>query len=328
MKKLFTLLFIPIISLSQGEQRSADGTATDQDGNTFEWINYGYFDFSIENAKVITYRDGTAIPQVTDPNEWANLTTGAWKYVINNNTETIVYNGYAVSGKHDNEDSTPNKKLAPEGWVVPGEGGIDHYYVLFEYLIENGYTNDGTSGNDKIAKSMSSKSGWTYTENCGSPGNGEFLNNRSGFNAKPIGFIEDSGYDNGVGGTAAFWSMPPQNGSSGGNIDIYRFRDTVKGYGSDLNKGFAVRFVRDASAASTTKNSDNLLTLFPNPTTSILTIEGNKEYYLEVYNLAGKKMMSLSGNTINMAHLINATYIVNAIDKETDEKLSYKVIKN
>ena len=86
--------------------------------------------------------------------------------------------------------------------------------------------------------------------------------------------------------------------------------------------------VRVASAASTTKNSDNLLTLFPNPTTSILTIEGNKEYYLEVYNLAGKKMMSLSGNTINMAHLINAAYVVNAIDKETNEKLSYKVIKN
>ena len=47
----------------QDEQLSADGTATDQDGNTFEWINYGTQDWAIENAEVVTYRDGTPIPQ-------------------------------------------------------------------------------------------------------------------------------------------------------------------------------------------------------------------------------------------------------------------------
>jgi hypothetical protein len=60
MKKLLLLLLIaPVLGFSQGEQRYADGTATDQDGNTFEWINYGDLDWSIENAKVVTYRDGT-----------------------------------------------------------------------------------------------------------------------------------------------------------------------------------------------------------------------------------------------------------------------------
>ena len=64
MKKL-ALLFVFVNSLifAQGEQRYADGTATDQDGNTFEWINYGTQDWAIENAEVVTYRDGTPIPQ-------------------------------------------------------------------------------------------------------------------------------------------------------------------------------------------------------------------------------------------------------------------------
>ena len=68
--------------------------------------------------------------------------------------------------------------------------------------------------------------------------------------------------------------------------------------------------------------------LFPNPTNSMLALNSDKQYDIEVYDIAGNKVMALSGNTINMAHLSTATYIVNAIDKETNEKLSYKVIKN
>jgi len=67
--------------------------------------------------------------------------------------------------------------------------------------------------------------------------------------------------------------------------------------------------------------------LFPNPTNSMLALNSDKQYDIEVYDIAGNKVMALSGNTINMAHLSTATYIVNAIDKETNEKLSYKVIK-
>ena len=71
MKKLLVLLLITTVLVhAQGEQLYADGTATDQDGNSFEWINYGTQDWAIENAEVETYRDGTPIPQVTDATEW------------------------------------------------------------------------------------------------------------------------------------------------------------------------------------------------------------------------------------------------------------------
>ena len=41
MRILSYLLLAPLFVFAQGGQRYADGTATDHDGNTFEWIKYG-----------------------------------------------------------------------------------------------------------------------------------------------------------------------------------------------------------------------------------------------------------------------------------------------
>ena len=79
-----------------------------------------------KNLDVTTYRDGTPIPQVTDPTAWANLTTGAWCYYNNDPANGAIYgklyNWYAVAGIHDNDPNTPNKILAPLGWHVPTDG--------------------------------------------------------------------------------------------------------------------------------------------------------------------------------------------------------------
>ena len=67
--------------------------------------------------------------------------------------------------------------------------------------------------------------------------------------------------------------------------------------------------------------------LFPNPTDSKLALNSNKDYELEVYDLSGRKLMQVTGNTLDMSVLSNATYIVKAFDKETKEINSYKVVK-
>jgi uncharacterized protein (TIGR02145 family) len=81
--------------------------------------------WSSTNLDVTTYRDGTPIPQVTDPTAWAGLTTGAWCYYNNTTANGItygkLYNWYAVAGIHDTDPSTPNKILAPQGWHVPSD---------------------------------------------------------------------------------------------------------------------------------------------------------------------------------------------------------------
>ena len=82
--------------------------------------------WAIKNLDVTTYSDGTVIPQVTDPTEWINLTTGAWCYYHNDATNDAVYgklyNWYAVMGIYDAASlANPalRKKLAPTGWHVP-----------------------------------------------------------------------------------------------------------------------------------------------------------------------------------------------------------------
>jgi surface protein len=70
------------------------------------------------------------------------------------------------------------------------------------------------------------------------------------------------------------------------------------------------------------------ITIYPNPTTSIVTLQGGKQYDIEVYDMAGNKLMALTGNSINMEHLSTATYIVKATDKSNNEELTYKVVKN
>jgi len=72
---------------------------------------------------------------------------------------------------------------------------------------------------------------------------------------------------------------------------------------------------------------DKSVKLFPNPTTSEVALNSEKTYEIEVFDILGNKVMELVGNSINMEHLSNATYIVNALDVESRESLSYKVIK-
>ena len=80
--------------------------------------------------------------------------------------------------------------------------------------------------------------------------------------------------------------------------------------------------------AETIQNNSNTPVLFPNPTSSLLALNSNKEYDIEVYDMAGNKVMALTGNTIDMSDLSSATYIVKALDKVENEEVSYKVVKN
>ena len=140
MKKL--LLLLPLFAFGQGDQLYPDGTATDQDGNSFEWINYSTQDWAIESAEVVSYRDGTLIPQVADATEWSNLTTGAWCYYGNDPSKGKLYNWYAIAGIHDNDDTTLNKEFAPEGWVIPSNSEINQFN---EFLNSNYHCAESSS---------------------------------------------------------------------------------------------------------------------------------------------------------------------------------------
>ncbi len=68
--------------------------------------------------------------------------------------------------------------------------------------------------------------------------------------------------------------------------------------------------------------------LFPNPTNSQLSLNSDKNYKIEVYDLSGRKVMETIGNKLDMSMLSSATYLVKAYDKQTKETNTYKVVKN
>ena len=233
---------------SQIDDLDTDNSAdsiTDQDGNNYDYLTYGDQVWTVENAEMVTYRDGTPIPQVTDNTEWQNLTTGAWSYYNNDPTKPRFYNWYAVMGIYDSAsftNATLRKEFAPEGWHVPSDA---EWTTLEEYLIANGYNYDGTTTGNKIAKAMASTTGWiSYTE-TGAIGNDQSLNNDSGFNAFPEGYRNYNGSFNNEGINAIFWSST----ETSSNYAWFRSLDNYSSllYRSDYYKqnGFSVRFVRD-----------------------------------------------------------------------------------
>jgi uncharacterized protein (TIGR02145 family) len=81
------------------------------------------------NLDVTTYRDGTPIPEVTDPSIWTGLTTGAWCYYNNDSANGPVYgklyNWHAVG-------DTIHGGLAPLGYHIPSDA---EWNTLFSYLL-------------------------------------------------------------------------------------------------------------------------------------------------------------------------------------------------
>jgi uncharacterized protein (TIGR02145 family) len=208
---------------------------------------------------MITYRDGTPIPQLTDQGEWANTTTGAWCYFDNDPTKEILYNWYAVAGIHDNDPNTPNKELAPEGWHV---ASFSEWEELQSFLIDAGYNFDETTGGNKIAKAMASKTGWEEGGSSsseggeleiGDPGYNQITNNSSDFNAYPTGGRRYNGssppegfFNEGI--ESGYWSSTESTEQDGRSWQFHFYIDgnNTGMYEWYKNQGWAVRFIKDS----------------------------------------------------------------------------------
>jgi len=213
------------------------------EGNLYSNLTYGTQQWSASNALMESYRDGTPIPQVTDPNLWNTLTTGAWCYSNNDPTKSKLYNWYAVAGIHDNDEATPNKEFAPVGWHVPS---VDEWMTLQNHLVNNGFNYDNTYELNKIGKAMASTSGWGLSTNLGAVGNDQIMNNFSEFNAIPTGYRGDEGAFLNLTFTAGFWSSTE---STDTEFARYRYLGNLDNFLGDnsANKtyGNTVRLIRD-----------------------------------------------------------------------------------
>lgn len=93
------------------------GSMTDQDGNNYKTIVIGGREWMAENLKVSHYRNGDAIPVLSDSTAWVNTSSGATSWYNNDSVANTcpygkLYNWYAV---HD------ARGLCPSGWNVPSD---------------------------------------------------------------------------------------------------------------------------------------------------------------------------------------------------------------
>lgn len=188
----------------------------DIEGNTYKTVQIGTQCWMAENLKTSKYRDGNPIPNVTDPSEWAKLSSGAWATYENSAANDVTY------GKLYNWHAVVDaRNVCPVDWHIPSN---EEWTVLSNYI--------GT----EIGFKMKSTSGWADN------GNGS---NTSGFNALPGGFRFNDGTFYYVSRAGFFWSSS-ESSSDYAWYRYLRFEDRDLGRFNYLKSfGLSVRCLRD-----------------------------------------------------------------------------------
>jgi len=188
------------------------------------------------NLDTSTYIDGTLIPEVTDPTEWANLTTGAWCYYNNNpsncTTYGKLYNWYAVAGIW-NEASKTDPSLRKEL-------GVTNYHIPSD---EEWTTLTNTLEGASVAGGKLKEAGTTH---WASPNTG--ATNESGFTALPGNYRFNNGSFSST-GSGQFWSSTEDVDIDDNPIAYNRnlsYISNAIGIGlSNKEYGFSIRLIKD-----------------------------------------------------------------------------------
>ena len=188
-------------------------------------ITIGTQTWTSKNLDVSTFRNGEAIPEAKNAEEWSKASE--------NNTAVYCYYGYdskngKVYGKLYNWYAVNDSRgLAPKGYHIPSDA---EWTVLTDFL----------GGEDKAGKKMKSKTGWQ--KNGKKSGNG---NNSSGFNGLPGGYCGDYGYFNYITGNGYWWSSSEDDtGFAWGRL-LYYSNTSVDRYFNSEDYGLSVRCLRD-----------------------------------------------------------------------------------
>jgi len=275
-----------------------------------------------KNLDVATYSDGTVIPQITDPTEWAALTTGAWCYYNNDSAIGAIYgklyNWYAVAGIHDTDPNTPNKILAPTGWHIPSN---------LEWTTLSNYLGGESVAGGKMKETSSSQTdsySWYYDSGA---------TNLSGFSAKPASWRYTESSGTAFGGNypikmSAFWwsSTGYDSGvASLRNIQASSNSLIIQVFSHIKSNGLSVRCLRDSSLSNTLFNTIGLQ-LYPNPVLSVLNIKTDYNLINQPFTIIdGLGRVVLNGkineveSTINVEQLSKGIYYLKISDKNASK---------
>jgi uncharacterized protein (TIGR02145 family) len=192
----------------------------DADNNYYYSVTIGTQTWLLENLKTTLYRDGTAIPLVTENTAWKNLTTPGYCWYNNDEAKYesaygALYNWYTVS----------TGKLCPAGWHVPANS---EWITLTNYL-----------GGESLAGNKLKEAGSTH---WGDLNNGT---NETGFTALPGGDRKDDGSFSDNGSSGFWWSVSSALPTSSYYAVLYSSSGSLVRGGNPNVFGYSVRCIKD-----------------------------------------------------------------------------------
>jgi uncharacterized protein (TIGR02145 family) len=212
------------INQNRGEKSfvlSFGETITDFDGNVYNIAKIGNQIWMQQNLKTTHYRNGDAIPNVTENSTWETLTTGAncvYKNKLSNcDIYGRLYNWYALAD---------SRNLCPKGWHVPSDA---------EWITPTTYLGDYI-----IAGSKLKEAGLIHWNSPNAS-----ATNETGFTALPGGYRDDYGTYGNIGNNGYWWSSTESGTTFAWGRYVYY--DGSNTYRSEYGKtnGFSVRCLRD-----------------------------------------------------------------------------------
>jgi uncharacterized protein (TIGR02145 family) len=224
MKKILSLLTISFLILnscsdSNSPNNDSITSVKDIDGNSYQVIQICNSTWLKSNLTVSKYRNGDVIPQVSDPTQWASLTTGAWCYYSNDTANGPIYgklyNWYAI---------TDSRGLAPIGWHVPSD--------LEFTTLSNCLGGESIAGGKMKATTL-----WD------SPNTG--ASNSSGFTSLPGGVRYANGTFQFKGYSSNYWTSTPNNTTVFFRNNVSVNEILYKGTDGNKNSALSVRCLKD-----------------------------------------------------------------------------------
>lgn len=208
------LLAALLLSSCSDDSESKEGTAQDQDGNTFKTIRIGSQIWSAENLNVSTFLNGGEPFEVNSEDEWELAIEHqfpAYCYYdfnpANGPKYGKLYNWFAVNHASG---------LAPEGWHIATDA---------EWT-----TLANTLGGVEMAGFKIKAEDW----------NGD---NSSGFNAQPAGMY--NGLFSGLGTYTGWWTSTSQVSTNPWQRYANGDNELIRGYYNDESVFQSIRLVKD-----------------------------------------------------------------------------------
>ncbi len=228
---------------SDGQPCPATPTVTDYDGITYVTVQLGTQCWMAQNLRSTHYSDGTSI-SLSSSNFSATVPYRYYPHNSSGNVSTYgyLYNWKAVMRNNNSSSANPSgvQGVCPTGWHVPSDA---EWTQLTDYVgSQSGY--QCSSSSIYIGKALASTTGWeTSTLTC-SVGNNQSTNNVTGFNARPAGQNDGSGYYD-FGSMARFWSSTQASGSNAHIRYLYCIYNGVYSYDYNKSYAFSVRCLRN-----------------------------------------------------------------------------------